>query len=93
MAAAAIPAIMAMEIGSNRLAAAQTAAAGGAAAAAAAGSGGLSTAGAAELRVVWAGLTVLMVMRWLTIAVPYVLKVGPFRQLREAPGEGAPPPA
>ncbi|EFJ50158.1 hypothetical protein VOLCADRAFT_88992 [Volvox carteri f. nagariensis] len=38
-----------------------------------------------QLWLVWAGLAVLMLLRWLTIAVPYAARIGPFRQLR---GEG-----
>ncbi|GFR51850.1 hypothetical protein Agub_g14320 [Astrephomene gubernaculifera] len=39
--------------------------------------------GSTVLAVVWAGLTVLMLMRWLVIVVPYMLRVGPFRQMRK----------
>ena len=40
-------------------------------------------AGVSVLGWVWLGLAVLMLMRWATIAVPYVMRVGVFRKLRK----------
>lgn len=42
----------------------------------------LATSASAQLGAVWAGLGVLMAMRFLTIGVPFWAGRGPFQQLR-----------
>jgi Na+-driven multidrug efflux pump len=56
--------------------------------AASSSSGGGTADGAATLSAVWAGLAVLMALRWLTIALPYKLRVGPFAAFKDT----TPPP-
>lgn len=58
------------------------AAAGGSAAAATVGTAAAALSGEDQLGAVWAGLGVLMLMRWLTIWVPYKLQAGPFAKLK-----------
>ncbi|KAG2428891.1 hypothetical protein HYH02_014213 [Chlamydomonas schloesseri] len=55
---------------------------GAAATATAVGAAAAGLSGEEQLGVVWAGLGVLMLMRWLTIWVPYKLRAGPFAKLQ-----------
>ncbi|GFR49095.1 hypothetical protein Agub_g10888, partial [Astrephomene gubernaculifera] len=92
MAVAAVPAMLVMQLGGGlcqQLMRQAGVAAGAAACVAANAAEGLAAqlsllplSGEEQLGVVWAGLMVMMLLRWLTIAVPYAGRWGPFRKLR-----------
>ncbi|GIL79360.1 hypothetical protein Vretimale_16540 [Volvox reticuliferus] len=83
MALAALPAMGVMHLGGGMMQKfAEVLGLGGVGATVAAGAVAQMT-GDEQLWRVWAGIAVLMLLRWLTIVVPYVLWKGPFRQLRK----------
>ncbi|GIL79303.1 hypothetical protein Vretimale_16462 [Volvox reticuliferus] len=83
MALAALPAMGVMHLGGGMMQKfAEVLGLGGVGATGAAGAVAQMT-GDEQLWRVWAGIAVLMLLRWLTIVVPYVLWKGPFRQLRK----------
>ncbi|GLC67114.1 hypothetical protein PLESTF_000516800 [Pleodorina starrii] len=86
---AAVEAAMAVAAGDSTTAAAMPTGPGPTAAAAAVAARiAALLAGDVRLGLVWSGLGVLMVVRWLAIAVPYIARWGPFRRLRDDAGGG-----